>query len=71
MMSLAANLGVELPALLAVCDVESAGSGFDQEERPVIVFSPTVSRRMRKELTIRQLWRYPSSRGPIVGPPIR
>jgi hypothetical protein len=29
------------------------------------------SRRMRKELTIRQLCRYPSSRGLIMGPPIR
>jgi N-acetylmuramidase len=36
--TLTANLRVELPALLAVRDVESAGRGFDKENRPLIAF---------------------------------
>jgi peptidoglycan hydrolase-like protein with peptidoglycan-binding domain len=42
MIWLAGDLGVELPALLAVYDVEGAGRGFDAEGRPLIVFSPTI-----------------------------
>ncbi len=42
MIWLAGDLGVELPALLAVYDVEGAGRGFDAEGRPVVVFYSTV-----------------------------
>jgi len=42
MIALAANLGVELPALLAVYDLENVGSGFDTEGRPIIVFTPHI-----------------------------
>jgi hypothetical protein len=50
MISLAADLGVELPALLAVYDVESAGRGFDEEGRPVIVFESSIFRKNAKKL---------------------
>jgi hypothetical protein len=49
MIALTANLGVELPALLAVHDVESAGSGFDAEGRPVIVFTSHIFQKNAKK----------------------
>ncbi len=48
MIALAADLGVELPALLAVYDVESAGRGFDADGRPVIVFFQSLFQKNAK-----------------------
>jgi hypothetical protein len=49
MVALAATLGVELPALRAVYDVESGGKGFDAEGRPVIVFETSFFLRHAKK----------------------
>ena len=48
-LTLAANLGVELPALKAVYDVESGGKGFDAQGRPTIVFERSLFLRNAKK----------------------
>lgn len=50
----AANrLGIKLSALKAVCDVESKGTGFLDDDRPIILFERHVMYRQLKKIGIK------------------